>query len=218
MHGSVTWEELRQRVQRGAEHDLAARERLMPRDDAGQPARPTEAPPGVSPRPCSVLVLLYPHRDELYLPLTVRTASLRNHSGEVSFPGGSFDPADGTLEQTALREAWEELGVVPANVEIVAGLTPVWIPVSNFRITPYVGFASERPSFNPAPDEVAALLEVPLNTLADHRIVHSEIRTLRGRLLHIPFYAIGDYKVWGATALILAQLLSRLAAQSPEQP
>ena len=164
----------------------------------------------------AVLLLLYPHAGEIYLPLTVRTASLRNHSGEVSLPGGSFDPVDGTLEQTALREAWEELGVAPATVEIVTTLTPVWISVSNFRITPYVGFASERPAFNPAVAEVAALIETPLSMLAQPDAAHSEMRDIRGRLLHVPYFAIGDYKVWGATALILAQLVSRLQERSSQ--
>ena len=210
----LKWEELRQRLQQGSEHDLAARDRLMPRDAQGRPARPADAPPGVVPRACAVLVLLYPHAGEIYLPLTVRTAALRNHSGEVSLPGGGFDPADGTLEQTALREAWEELGVIPETVDIVASLTPVWISVSNFRITPYVGFAHMRPPFAPAPGEVAAVIEVPLGTLADPGIVHSESRELRGQLLHVPYFAIAGHKVWGATALVLAQLIGRLEGRS----
>ena len=182
----------------------------MPRDAEGRPARPADAPPEAAPRLGAVLLLLYPHAGDIYVPLTVRTASLRHHSGEVSLPGGGFEPRDGTLEQTALREAWEELGIAPDTVELAGELTPVWISVSNFRITPFVGFTSERPPLKPAPTEVAAVIEVPLSTIADPNIVHSETRELRGRLLHIPYFAIGDYKVWGATALILAQLVGRL--------
>ena len=210
MNGHLTWQELRRRVQQGAEHDLLARERLMPRDRQGRAARPADAPPGASPRPGAVLALLYPHAGDIYLPLTVRPTAMRNHSGEVSLPGGGFDPADGTLEQTALREAWEELGIVPESVQIVATLTPVWISVSNFRITPFVGFALERPRFVPATSEVAALVEAPLRLLADPAIVHSETRDLRGQAVHIPYFAVQGHKVWGATALVLAQLLGRI--------
>ena len=207
-------DELRSRLQGGADRDLVARERLMPRDEDGAAARPIDPPPGVTPREGAVLLLVYPHADDLYVPLTVRPLSLRMHSGEVSLPGGRADPDDGALEQTALREAWEELGVVPDAVEIVAALTPVWIPVSNFHLSPYVGFTAGRPPFNPSPDEVAALIETPLSMLADPAIIHTELRDLRGRLLHVPYFLINGYKVWGATAMVLAQLVGRLTEET----
>jgi 8-oxo-dGTP pyrophosphatase MutT (NUDIX family) len=200
------------RLRRPAMDDLALREQLMPRDAEGRAARPIEPPPGVEPRNGAVMVLLYPGQDDTYLPLTVRTGSLRHHSGEVSLPGGGFDPDDGSLEQTALREASEEIGIVPEAVEVVAELAPVWIPVSNFRIVPFVGRAATRPVFFPAPDEVAAIVEVPLGTLLDPAIIHSEVRDIRGRLLRVPYFAIEYHKVWGATALVLAQLVARLRA------
>ena len=204
------WDDVRRRLQAGAAQDLAARERLMPHDQAGIAARPIDAPAGVTPRIGAVLVLLYPAAGDLHVPLTVRTAALRTQSGEISLPGGGFDREDGTLARTALREAWEELGIKPETVELVVDLTPVWIPVSNFRITPFVGLTFERPQFNPAPAEVAAVVEAPLNRLADPSIVRSELRELRGRMLHVPYFALDGHKVWGATALILAQLIGRL--------
>ena len=79
----------------------------MPRDESGAAARPIDAPPGITPRIGAVLVLLYPAVGGLHVPLTVRTASLRTHSGEISLPGGGFDQEDGILARTALREAWE---------------------------------------------------------------------------------------------------------------
>ncbi len=184
----------------------------MPRDVQGQSTRPIDAPVGMIPRIGAVLVLLYPDGGDLHIPLTVRTASLRHHSGEVSLPGGGFDADDETLDRTALREAWEELGIVSAEVEIVTALTPVWIPVSNFRITPYVGFLTQRPQFTPAPAEVAIVIEAPLATLSDPRTIRSEHRLLRGATVQVPYFAVGEYHVWGATALVLAQLVGRLAA------
>src|SRR3954453_20336105 len=150
MSQSIRWETLREQITRDTGNDLVARDRLMPRDERGLPTRPSDAPATVVPRAGAVLLLLYPDGDEIYVPLTVRTSSLRNHSGEISLPGGSADPTDNTLADTALREAWEELGISPGTVEIVTSLAQVWIPVSNFRITPYVGLTPARPTFTPA--------------------------------------------------------------------
>lgn len=209
--GVLRFEHVRERLIGNAERDVGARERLMPRDAQGRSTRPVDAPEGIIPRIGAVLVLLYPHAGDLHIPLTVRTASLRHHSGEVSLPGGGFDAVDGTLDHTALREAWEELGIISAEVEIVTSLTPVWIPVSHFRITPYVGIAAQRPQFTPAPAEVAMVIEAPLATLTDPRNIRSEVRELRGGMVQVPYFAVGDHHVWGATALVLAQLVGRLA-------
>lgn len=169
-----------------------------------------EPPKGVTPRRGAVLVLLYPHEGAWHIPLTVRTGTLRHHSGEVSLPGGGVEERDASLEQTALRETWEELRVDPAAVEIVAELAPIWIPVSNFHITPFAGVMPARPTFEPEVTEVEAVLETPLDRLLDPKIVRSELRDVRGRALHITYFAIDGYKVWGATALVLAQLVARL--------
>lgn len=209
--GVLRFEHVRERLLHNVERDVSARERLMPRDAQGRSTRPVDAPEGIIPRVGAVLVLLYPHRGDLHIPLTVRAASMRHHSGEVSLPGGGFDSADGTLDRTALREAWEELGIVSSEVEIVTSLTPVWIPVSHFRITPYVGIATQRPHFMPAPAEVATVIEAPLTTLTDPRNIHLEVRELRGGKVQVPYFAVGDHHVWGATALVLAQLVGRLA-------
>ena len=213
MDDRIDWEGLRLQLKLASASDTTARDRLMPRDAAGNAARPSVPPPGAVPRLGAVLLLLYPIAGELHVPLTVRTGSLRHHSGEVSLPGGSFDAADGTLDRTALREAWEELGITAESVEIVTDLTPVWISVSNFLITPYVGFIAEQPVLKPAPPEVAEVIEVPISLLVKPEIVHSEIRNLRGDSLRIPYFAIGSYKVWGATGLILAELAGRLQSR-----
>lgn len=208
---ALSFEQIRERLLHNVHRDAVGRERLMPRDGQGRSARPVDAPQGATPRVGAVLVLLYPERDGLHIPLTVRTASLRHHSGEVSLPGGGFDAADETLDQTALREAWEELGIIRSEVEMVTSLTPIWIPVSNFRITPYVGIAHTRPRFTPAPAEVALVIETPLATLVDPRNVRSEVRELRGGMVQVPYFAVGEHHVWGATGLVLAQLIGRLA-------
>lgn len=160
------------------------------------------------------MLLLYPQNNGVYLPLTVRTAALRNHSGEVSLPGGRYDESDGDLSQTALREAWEELGIPPNDVALWTQLTPVWIPVSNFQITPYVGWSHHRPSFASSPGEVAELIEVPLDLLRQPATIRSEIRELRGNQMYIPYFAVEQHKVWGATALVLAEVVGKLADEA----
>jgi 8-oxo-dGTP pyrophosphatase MutT (NUDIX family) len=202
---------LKQRLTDPAIDGLWLREELMPRFVDGGAARPVAPPPGApAPRPGAVLVLLYPHNDAVSLPLTVRTAALRNHSGEVSLPGGRYDESDGDLQQTALREAWEELAIPPDTVEVWTTLTPVWIPVSNFQITPFVGWSDARPHFNPSADEVAELIEAPLDTLLRPDIIHTEEWERREQRMHVPFFTLGQHKVWGATSMILAELVGKL--------
>jgi 8-oxo-dGTP pyrophosphatase MutT (NUDIX family) len=202
---------LRARLTDPANDGLWFRPHLMPRWRSGDSARPLAPPPDAPPpRPGAVLILFYPHNNAVYLPLTVRTASLRDHSGEVSLPGGSYDAADGDLSQTALREAWEELGIVASAVTIWGRLTPVWIPVSNFEITPFVGWIDERPVFQPAPAEVATVIEAPLDLLLQPATIQREERDLRGARVLVPFFALDEHKVWGATALVLAEVVGKL--------
>lgn len=118
--------------------------------------------------------------------------------------------ADGTLEQTALREAWEEVGVVPAQVEIVTTLSSVWIPVSNFAVLPVVGLAATRPTFAANTDEVALVIEASLRALCAPEARQSAPRSLSGQTYNVPFFAIQGHEVWGATALVLGQLINRL--------
>lgn len=208
-------EEIRTRLLDPANDGLWLREQLLPRFPDGSGARPIEPPPGAPPpRLSAVLVLLYPHDGSIFLPLTVRLAALRTHSGEISLPGGRYDDQDGNLQHTALREAWEELAIPSRSVSIWTTLTPVWIPVSNYQITPWVGWSDARPAFKPAATEVAELIEAPLAELLRPDIIHRETRDLRGQGMQVPFFALGKHKVWGATSMILAELVGKL--RSPE--
>ncbi len=198
------------RINRPADDEAAFRSMIPQAVRVGDHVRLSQPAGGPAHRRGAVLMLLYPVDGEWYLPLTVRTAALRRHSGEVSLPGGRYDEGDGTLEQTALREAWEELGIVPTEVEIIGSLMPVWIPVSNFLILPVVGVASTVPKFIPASDEVAELVEVSLRMLSLPTTRQMVQRLIRGVACAVPCFAVAGHEVWGATAIILAQLLNRL--------
>jgi len=170
--------------------------------------RPFSPPPGVEPRQAGVLLLVYPIHGVLYLVLTVRTSDLNHHSGQVSLPGGGWEVGDTSLQETALREAHEEIGIVSDEVELLGSLTPIYVPPSNNIVYPFVAYAPQRPAFRPDPKEVAELLDVPLHLFLDPATRREEDWTWRGAPLHVPFYAVGEHKVWGATAIILAEFLA----------
>lgn len=194
-----------------ANPELASLEELLVlRDLTGEPIRPMQPPPGVTPRAAAALLLLYPSAGQLWLPLTVRSARLTTHRGEVSLPGGGADPDDASPVATALREAWEELGIRPANVEVLGTLTAFYIPPSNNRLTPVVGLSVGEPDLRPDPNEVEAAFSVPLQTLLDPSCVREEIWERREVRMRVPYFALEGYKVWGATALLLSELVARL--------
>lgn len=183
---------------------------LVLRDLEGRAVRPMEPPPGVTPRESAVLLLLFPREGELWLPLTVRSSRLTTHRGEVSLPGGGADPGDSGPVDTALREAREELGIHREYVEILGSLSRFYIPPSNNWITPVVGLSQIEPELRPDPDEVDAAFIVPLRQLLDKETLREEIWERRDLKMRVPFFALEGYKVWGATALLLSELIVRL--------
>ena len=161
----------------------------------------------------AALLLVYPVDGNPHVLLTVRGSKMRKHTGQVSFPGGAVDPHE-SFESAALREASEEVGVAPASVRVLGRLTPLHIPVSGYRLHPVVGLVDARPDFKPAEWEVARLLEVPIDDLrTPDRVKHEwQTREINGRKydIEIPYYAVDDQKVWGATAMSLAEFLALL--------
>jgi 8-oxo-dGTP pyrophosphatase MutT (NUDIX family) len=127
----------------------------------------------------------------------------------VSLPGGGLDAGE-SVEEAAIREAAEEVGLVPSMVEVVGRLTPLHIPVSGFLLHPVVGVADARPPFQPAAYEVARLLEVPLARLYEPDVVEWEVRDGATSEVEVPYFALDGEKVWGATAMVLAELLAAL--------
>jgi len=164
-------------------------------------------------RPAAALLLIYPNAGEWHVPLTVRGSSLRHHTGQVSLPGGRLDHPDESVEQAALREAEEEIGVAPSTVEIIGRLTPVPIAVSGHLLQPVVGVARQRPAFSLAVPEVERLIELRVEQLKDRGVVGSEerVRPLPPHVVQvIPFFAVGGARIWGATAMVLAEFAALL--------
>jgi 8-oxo-dGTP pyrophosphatase MutT (NUDIX family) len=159
------------------------------------------------PKKSAVLILLYPKNNTIYLVMMVRAADNTVHSGQVSFPGGKVEKSDTSISHTALREAHEEIGVLPNTVDIIGELTKLYIPPSNFDVYPVIGVTNSTPVFSPN-NEVHKLLEVKLSTLFNpNQAGYEKIYHRTGGEFVVPCYHINGEIVWGATAMMLAELL-----------
>ena len=178
---------------------MTSRQRLA---DGTIPAPPENARPG------SVLLLLYPVDDLPYIVFIKRPDYQGVHSGQVSFPGGQREKSDLSSFDTALRETQEEIGVETGQVTVMGKLTPLYIPPSNFIVTPVVGYIESRPVFRRDPKEVAEILELPLaefNREANRRII--TIRISDSYSIDAPCYCIGSNVIWGATAMMMSEFV-----------
>jgi len=159
-------------------------------------------------RRAAVLVALFPAPVGWRFPLMVRAAG-GVHSRQVALPGGVREPGE-SPEATALREAAEEVGLDPAAVELLGRLTPLPIPASAMLVTPVVGVLKTEPAWRAQPREVAEVFTVPLAALHDPALRRRERRVFDGGEVLVPHYALGGHKVWGATAMMLAELAALL--------
>ncbi|WP_010664214.1 NUDIX hydrolase [Marinilabilia salmonicolor] len=161
-------------------------------------------------RPSSVLILFYPRNGRWHLPFIQRPVYDGVHSGQISFPGGKCEEEDSDFCSTALRESHEEIGVDPGDVQILGALTPLYIPNSNFQVYPQVGWMDYEPDFAPDPTEVDEIIEVPLELLLKRENVKQLNRNINGTTLTAPYFEAGNRAIWGATAMILSEMLEVL--------
>ena len=160
-----------------------------------------------SPRIAAVLILLYPIKNKTHFALIKRPNYEGNHSGQIAFPGGKQEPEDTSITQTALREAREETNIKSKDVTIVGELSQIFIPPSNFLVTPILGFSNNQPEFIPEKREVESILEVPLFDLLNHKVLPETTISLKnGETLSTPYFSLKTKVVWGATAMILNEL------------
>ena len=162
-----------------------------------------------SARPGAGLLLLYPKQGSLHTVLTLRNAALQQHAGQLSLPGGAVESGE-SLADTALREAHEEIGLAVEAVEVLGTLSPLYIPASGFALHPVVAISATPLVFNPDPAEVQRLYEVAIDHLRDRGRRGEEIREDEGRHYRVPFVRVDDQKLWGATAMVVSEMLAVL--------
>lgn len=194
MDTSIVKNEIGRAIQRGlpgyeAHTELAPayRERLMQGQDAETYHK------------AAVLIMLYQKGPEWYFPLIMRAPSPYAHGSQVGLPGGRLDPEDNhDLMQTALRETQEEIGIQSHSIEVMGVLTPLPVPISKHLVSPFVGiYTQEEVLFDIDPLEVDYVIPCPLKALINQEPFKNEIE--------LPYYLIGEHKVWGATAMILRE-------------
>ncbi len=172
-------------------------------------ARPRQALPLPSDRPrrSAVLALLHRASQEVALVFTLRPTSLRHHGGQISFPGGGVEPQDATCEATALRETEEELGISTERVEVLGELSCLFIAPSENLVHPFVGWLPDLPPLRPNPLEVSSVISIPLRVLLDPETLDVHRWRRNGQMLTAPCYRVGGACIWGATAMMLSELL-----------
>ncbi len=154
----------------------------------------------------AVLIGFFEKGNNWYFPLIKRPMHEKNHPGQIALPGGARENNE-TLEETALREAFEEVGIIPNNVEIIGKLTPLPVPVSNYLIYPFVGIINKEPEWKINKDEVAELIILKLDDLIEADNGYSENWDLRGNKVKVPVFKLSDKTIWGATATVLCEML-----------
>ena len=171
--------------------------------------------PGVA---AAVLVPLFERDDGWHLLYTTRSATLPHHPGQIAFPGGRHAPGiDATLLATALRETEEEIGVAPADVEVLGALDPIHTFSSNFLISPFVGRIPHPYAFRPNPREVDDVFSIALATLQDPATLAHDTWTIDGHAIPVVAFRHEGRMIWGATQRITAALLDLLTAIATHQ-
>lgn len=165
-------------------------------------------------RQAAVLLVLFPQNGEWNIVFIERNANDRDqHGGQISFPGGKAEPHDGSMLNTALREAEEEVGIAQHQVKILGGLTELYIPVSNFQVHPFLGYLEAAPAYEVQVEEVNAVLEVPLSHFQQQGVRQFTDIQVNPQLVlkNVPYFDLYGRVLWGATAMMLNELLELLA-------
>jgi len=156
----------------------------------------------------SVLSHFYPINNEPYLLFIKRSDDGKTHSGQIAFPGGKQDITDFDLQETALREAFEEVGLIANEVNVIGQLSNLYIPVSKFMVQPFVSYSNTQPVFKLSESEVQQVIPMSLKELANPEIIKTKrIKTFDGIIKDAPCYEINNETIWGATAMMLTELL-----------
>ena len=155
-----------------------------------------------------VMALFYPNHNEMtHLALILRNTYRGVHSAQIAFPGGRFEKDDQDLRATALRETEEEIGVKRTQIQVIKEMTTLYIPPSNFTVSPFMGFLESQPTFRKQEAEVKAILEVSVaDILNDSNVVEVNVMTSLNKEMQVPAFKWNGHIVWGATAMMLSEI------------
>tara|TARA_S200000501_G_scaffold363266_1_gene393884 strand:+ start:3228 stop:3953 length:726 start_codon:yes stop_codon:yes gene_type:complete len=159
--------------------------------------------------PASVLILLFPQNDSWHFFLTKRSESVDHHKGQISLPGGVIEKGE-SKKEAAIRETNEEIGIKPESISIIGSLTPFKIPVSRFKVFPYIGWVIKKPETKLQHDEVEYIFSVPVLALIDKKNEKNKKEELEGKIRTVPYFHLNNEIVWGATSIILSEFKSVL--------
>ena len=169
------------------------------------------------PKIAAVNILLYLKENEWYFPLIVRSENIRDkHSGQIALPGGKKEPSDTSLFHTASRETFEEVGVSVDDIRIVREISPVYVPPSNFYVHAFISYTRRRPEFYLQPSEASSYIEFPLRSIL-LLSQNPEMETLPiTQGLKVPVLNFNGHKIWGATAMVLAEFCQLMRKLAPD--
>ena len=152
----------------------------------------------------AVLILLFFENDDWNFFLTKRSQNVNNHKGQISLPGGVHEENE-SLQETAIRETEEEIGIPSQDIQLIGSLSPFYVPVSNFKISPFVGWMEKKPKVKAFDREVEKVFSISINKFILESTQKIKYDKLNGEMVKIPYFDIDNEMVWGATSIILSE-------------
>lgn len=173
--------------------------------------RRSSKPAPADARIACVMCLFYEKNEEPHIAFIQRTSKNPNdrHGGQIGFPGGKAEDFDVSHEATARRETEEEIGVKGSDIDVLGALTPLYIPVSNFQVYPFVGYLDYEPTFKRQVEEVDAVLEIPFSTFQDEAVRMTKDMNFSENIVlkDVPYFDLGEHALWGATAMMMSEVV-----------
>lgn len=160
----------------------------------------------------AVMILMYNESNRTKVIFIRRSFYVGIHAGQIAFPGGRFEIEDVTVENTALREIEEEIGIKPNEIKVIGRLSDIFVPVSNFIISVFVGFLQQKPVYQPDPREVAEIIEIDLCEFFGQDVIFEKKFQVpqANQSVNAPFYKVGNIELWGASAMVMSELIDMI--------